>query len=957
MLAKSYIINRSWLVSSRRVHSSFQHGLRVKSIYPKDRMTNIAFSHDTSFAHLDVRRHNIRLFQSTAKTPMMVEENEQSDKTKENEIFQELQQLSKQIIEHDKFYYTPGLQPIIADDEYDALARREAEICQQYPQLLEQLEMLSPLGGKATRFGGRVGPVIFPTNEETNKKEVDKFKRLHHMEGSPMMSLDNAMNEDEMIKWIDRLKRRMQEYYETSMEENEDTLNENYMNKAIEIIAEPKMDGLSLSLRYELVNRNGENHYELKWGATRGDGTKGEEVTDAVIEICEAQNSTIPQKISLPKQKDDASNPPPSIIEIRGEIILPRSAFDAFTSTSSQIFTNARNAASGILRRTKNVSDTEFKSLRNSLKFYAYDIALPTGTKTSSASQKSLFGSNAIDLRLFLSDAGFTIPTPMALSVIPVKFEDFGNSSDYNTTNFNAVVDYHRDLISSRDTFDFEIDGAVYKVSDFVEREVLGTSSRAPKWAVAYKFPSMTGITSIRGMEIQVGRTGALTPVAILDPVDIGGVVVSRASLHNFQYAKSILGGNEKGIRAGESVIVARAGDVIPQVLGQVTTATNSSDSGEYESPEEINGSNEDETEWISLDPPLECPACGSSVIYDIIDNPRPKKNKKSKELSNLENVTRNEGKVLRCGGPHLLCRPRCVGALTHAFSRSALDVSGLSEARISDFIDANILTQPSDMFRILEEKLDDTTINSTLSNSTDHNGTEYKSMKEVISELPGWGPKSAQNLQNSVQNVVTNGVTLDRYIYSLGIRHVGSHTAKLIASAYGSASTFLEAMTHASTDNNFNNSFVELVGNEEVEGVKGIGPVVISSLFSFSRDEVLVKAAKDLIEVLHIRDDTSTIKSNDSSTSLNDQESFLLLDGKTIVFTGSIQGMTRTEAQTFAKKMGAKSTPGSVSKSTNIVVEGEKGGKKVENAKKMGIEVMPSSTFLEMVESIKDKI
>jgi len=520
-------------------------------------------------------------------------------------------------------------------------------------------------------------------------------------------------------------------------------------------------------------------------------------------------------------------------------------------------------------------------------------------------------------MRKFLKSVGFTTPNPCVVHTNTIEIED---DLDQTTkkTNLEALFEYHENLLSSRSSLDYEIDGVVYKISSIADREALGATSRAPKWAIAYKFPTHTAITSIQKIEVQVGRTGALTPVAILDPVDIGGVVVARASLHNFQYAQKILGEGEQKIKMGESIIVGRAGDVIPQVLSRVHKISRTKNEG---------FSNDDSCDWISLGAPLECPSCGSEVGFDSIENLKVDPNS-----TGLEEIM---GKVLRCNGPQLLCRPQAIGALAHAFSRPALDVNGLSEARIADLVDATVLSQPSDLFSIMNE---DSKI------LLDENSTESKNVTEIIANLPGWGPKLVQNLENSARNVATNGVSLDRFIYSLGIRHVGVHTSKLISSAYITVSDFLDDLTHASTGDD--DCFPTLSGDGDNEGIKGIGPVVISSLIDFAKNERLVKAAKDLsleIKVFSNRRE-EIIVNNDT----------LPFEGKIIVFTGSIQGMSRNEAQNYAKDMGAKSTPASISKSTDVVVEGSKGGKKAREAKNMGIELISSSDFVLMVEKIK---
>jgi len=458
------------------------------------------------------------------------------------------------------------------------------------------------------------------------------------------------------------------------------------------------------------------------------------------------------------------------------------------------------------------------------------------------------------------------------------------------------------------------------------------------------------------GVEVQIGRTGAITPVAVLAPADLGGVIVSRASLHNFEFAQSILkaselkdGDGDIGVPKGASVMISRAGDVIPQVLRRL------------EDDVEVKGGM-NRSDFISLRPPDVCPACGSETVFEVVGGRATKSKKAAKvieteeETADGENVgsailsanlsdgtqpTRDSiGQVLRCGGPQLLCKPRAVGALSHAFSRAGLDITGLSEARLQQLVNATLIRTPVDLFNILDEESD---------------------MFQNITELPGWGDKSALNLRSASQKVATEGVSLSKFVYSLGIRHVGVHSSSLIASAYGSSSEFLSALEeaskieeeHGTSDNKITTPILPaLTGDDSGEGVKGIGPVVIDSLVSFAKNEELMNAAKSLAERLPIRD-VKRSKANSPSDNTNEGGTQLPFVGKSVVFTGSLPGkMTRTMAQNYAIDLfGATSTPSSVSKSTGVVVIGEKGGKKAEQAKDLGIQIMSAEDFAQLVE------
>jgi DNA ligase (NAD+) len=462
-----------------------------------------------------------------------------------------------------------------------------------------------------------------------------------------------------------------------------------------------------------------------------------------------------------------------------------------------------------------------------------------------------------------------------------------------------------------------------------------GSSSRVPRWAIAHKFPAQCAITTLQGVEIQIGRTGAITPVAVLDAVDLGGVSVSRASLHNFDFAQSILKATNKdddvGVTKGVSVMISRAGDVIPQVLQRLDDVME-----------------KDADDFISLKPPSRCPSCGSKTVFDLVGGRKKDKNATNItdtstifddavgiDIMNNSQTRRNSiGQVLRCSGPQLLCKPRAVGSLAHTFSREGLDISGLSEARLQQLFNATLIRVPADLFRILDEDAD---------------------LFQSIIELPGWGDKSALNLKSALQRVASEGVTLSKFIYSLGIRHLGVQSSSLIASAYTSLDAFFDAIDTASQkefdqDDAKEAYFSVLMGDgNSQEGVKGIGPVAIDSLIKFAANKELVLAAKALAKIIPVLDTVTRTREDQSS---DKDLSSLPFNQLSVVFTGSLPGeMTRSNAQQFAiEVLGAKSTPSSVSKTTGIVVAGEKGGKKIDKANEYGIKIMSASEFADLV-------
>ncbi len=448
-----------------------------------------------------------------------------NDKSTAEFLFEELKKLSAEIQQHDKLYYTPGSTPTLTDDEYDALTRREAEICIQYPDILQRLEEESEYGKKVTRYGGRVGPIITTDDEETadgvttQKSDISvRGSKIIHLENAPMQSLDNAMENVEVVKWINRVRKLLLKSKSNSSEDNkeaeEETLDD---RKTITILAEPKMDGLSLSLRYRLEGEE-DSLYVLESGATRGDGKKGEDVTEAIMTIGQGdvvEQGKIPLSFHLTSGDFLATgiSALPDIIEVRGEVVLPKSTFQKLVhdynkvketienddeeetatapldsssskksgSLSSSQFSNARNAASGILLRRKSqdeMTDEEIqttKTLRESLRFYAYSIA------TSSSYDEGTYR-NGEDLRKVLQGIGFSIPNPCIASVFDLNIE-----KEVDELDCAELFQYHDGIQNSRDTqiddipsimdpmkFDFDIDGAVYKVSSVEDRVHLG---------------------------------------------------------------------------------------------------------------------------------------------------------------------------------------------------------------------------------------------------------------------------------------------------------------------------------------------------------------------------------------------------------------------------------------------------------------------------------------------------
>lgn len=774
-------------------------------------------------------------------------------------IYQEFLWISQEIRKQDERYYNNNNNnnqtetSIITDEEYDALVRREEDLSLKYPHLLSKLQQQVGMGVQATR-AGRVGTL--PSTTTTTR-----VKQKHRQ---AMLSLDNVHDTSQLFAWLERVRKKI------ATDEAVST---------VTITTEPKIDGLSLNLRYTRQPDDTSNTcwtYQLQWAATRGDGKQGIDVTTSIRKC-----PTVPKEIGL----NAASLALPlscDAIEIKGEVVLPQSVFE--NEQDNTIFSNARNAASGILlRKETSVGNAPDENWAPKLSFYAYDLDLGL--------ERKLDGHEAQDA---LTSFGFQTPQP----TISTTLSCLDNQTQWNETDIRNLLEYHASLMRHREDYvhtsamwrwgDYEMDGCVHKVDQASLRHILGNSNRAPRWAVAHKFPPRVAVTKLLDVSVQVGRTGSLTPVAILEPVDLNGVSVQRATLHNFRHLQQIFGG--KSIPKETSVMVRRAGEVIPQIIGIVGEPANKAESN------------------ISLEAPTSCPACGSGVIAE-----------------RESTADDDRGFVLRCGGPALLCPPRAVMALSHAFSRDALDVTGFSESRIEQLMDAGLLKVPSDLF------------------VRPHNFTE------TVAGLNSWGQKSAQNLVLAADKVAKEGVDLTRFIYSLNIRFVGIHTSALLAGLYGSVETFLSDIEEARKSNE-TEAFDIL--REDNEATKGIGPAVINALISFSREEGLVEAARALAMSIKVHDVATANSYQPTSSDVSD----LPFAGWNVVFTGSIADMSRTKAQEMAKLMGAKSTPGTVSKSTDLVVAGEKGGKKLVQAQDLGLKVMNSEEFISLVQKYNDQ-
>ncbi|EIZ1046074.1 DNA ligase (NAD(+)) LigA [Vibrio parahaemolyticus] len=556
---------------------------------------------------------------------------------------------------------------------------------------------------------------------------------------------------------------------------------------------EPKLDGLAVSLLYE----NG----ILVQAATRGDGTTGENITENVRTI-----NAIPLKL----RGDDW----PARLEVRGEVFMPKAGFEKLNELARQkgekVFVNPRNAAAGSLRQL----DSRITASRP-LSFYAYSVGVVQGADLA-ASHYERF----------------------------LQIKSWGLPMCPETKRVDSLADvktYYQHILQRRDALPYEIDGVVIKIDDIAVQERLGFVARAPRWAIAYKFPAQEEITTLNEVEFQVGRTGAITPVAKLEPVFVGGVTVSNATLHNADEIERLQ------VKIGDQVVIRRAGDVIPQVVSVIKERR----------PETAR----------DIIFPTQCPVCGS-------------------------HVERIEGEaVTRCTGG-LVCQAQRKQALKHFVSRKALDVDGLGDKVIEQLVDREMVETPADLFKL---------------------------SAGVLTVLERMGPKSAQNIVNALEK--SKLTTLPRFLYSLGIREVGEATAANLAQHFKS----LEAIQAAT--------------EEQLIAVQDIGVVVAKHITTFFEEEQNQAVVQDLlVQGIHWPE-----------VSAPEQGAALPLEGKTVVLTGTLSQLGRTEAKEALQSLGAKVT-GSVSKKTDILFAGENAGSKLTKAQELGIEIKTEQDLLELI-------
>jgi DNA ligase (NAD+) len=683
----------------------------------------------------------------------------------EEEAKGDLARLAAEIAHHDQLYYAKDA-PEVSDAEYDELRRRNTAIEARFPELI-----------RADSPSRRVGAA-----------PAAGFAKVTHR--VPMLSLENAFAEEDVRDFFATVRnffRRPEDLARVAED-------------AIEVMAEPKIDGLSAALRYE--------GGRLVLGATRGDGVTGEDVTANIRTL-----KTIPEKL--------AGSGWPEVIEIRGEVYMERAGFFAVNAereaAGEPVFANPRNVAAGSLRQLDPAI-----TARRPLKFFAYAWG-----ETSEP-----FARSHAEALAHFGEWGFSV-----------------NPHSRLCHGVAELLAYHRDLAATRAELPYDIDGVVYKINDLELQDRLGMRSRAPRWALAHKFAAEQAQTVMRDIMITIGRQGTLTPTAVLEPVTVGGVVVQRATLHN----EDEIG--RKDVRIGDTVIVQRAGDVIPQIVG-VVLERRPKDAKPYQFPER-------------------CPICDSLAV-------------------------REPGMAARRCTGGLICAAQAVERLKHFVGRDCFDIEGLGEKHISAFWQDHLIRQPGDIFRL---------------KAADLVGRE------------GWGEVSAKKLIAAIDE--RRRISLDRFINALGIPQVGQATARLLARHYRSFAAWRHEMEAAQDP--------ESPAHAHLLDVHGIGADMAADIVGFFAEPHNRAVLDDLAREITVIDYAAPAQRVSSP-----------LAGKTIVFTGGLEAMSRSEAKARAEALGAN-VASSVSAKTDYVVIGADAGSKATKAAALGVTTLDEAAWLEL--------
>jgi DNA ligase (NAD+) len=717
----------------------------------------------------------------TAKTPI--------EKLTKAEAEKELARLAKDIAEHDRLYYQEDA-PSLSDAAYDALRKRNIAIEERFPALVRP-------DSPSLRVGS---------------KPAERFAKVVHR--VPMLSLDNAFDDEDVADFAARVRRFL------GLKEDQE----------LAFTAEPKIDGLSASLRYE--------DGLFVQGATRGDGLEGEDITANLRTIRD-----------LPLRLEGKA---PKVFEVRGEVYMSHADFAALNKRQEKegkpLFANPRNSAAGSVRQLDPAI-----TARRPLHFFAYawgeTSAMPADTQW--------------EMLETFKNWGFRV-----------------NPLIRRCKTTDELLEFYRDIEVQRASLGYDIDGVVYKVDRLDLQERLGFVSRSPRWAVAHKFAAEQADTILLDIDIQVGRTGKLAPVAKLKPVTVGGVVVQNATLHNEDEIA------RKDVRIGDTVVVQRAGDVIPQIV-RVILEKRPKNTKPYEFPHT-------------------CPVCGSHAVREV------------DEKTGKEDVDR------RCTGV-LICAAQAVERLKHFVGRDTFDIEGLGGTYIELFHEKGLIKQPADIFKLTEkpEKVSKILAEHRAALSAERRAKEGKGDVASKAKRDDKEDKVVENLMRSIEG--RRKIALDRFINALGIRHVGETTAKLLARNFHTIEAFVEAMEsdHAVAD---------------LDAIGGIGDVVAEGIKDFFDEPHNRKALANLLKEVTVEKAAAPKVSNSP------------VAGKTVVFTGTLEKMTRPEAKARAEALGAK-VAGSVSKKTDLVIAGPGAGSKLTEAKDLGVQVIDEDAWLKLIE------
>ena len=682
-----------------------------------------------------------------------------------------LAELAKEIARHNRLYHDRD-EPEISDAEFDALVRENAALEAQYPHLIRPDSPSRQVGAAPSTALAKVA------------------------HARPMLSLDNAFSDEEVREFVRRVRRFL------SLPEDE----------PVALTAEPKIDGLSCSLRYE--------GGRLMLAATRGDGAVGEDVTPNALTI-----SDVPQTLYPGGSRGPAAGGSRAVegwtpafggvLEVRGEVFMSKEDFAALNARQAgaggKVFANPRNAAAGSLRQ-KDPGITAARPLRFLMHGWG-ELSEPLGAAQTEAVER-------------LRALGFPV-------------SDLFRRCE----TIEEALAHYAAIEHARAELPFDIDGVVYKVDRLDWQERLGSVGRAPRWALAHKFPAEKAETTLERIEVQVGRTGKLTPVGRLTPVGVGGVMVANVTLHNRDEIARL------GLREGDRVRIQRAGDVIPQVVENLTR-------------------DEERPTFVFPD---RCPQCGSEAVAE-------------------------EGEVdVRCTGG-LICPAQRIERLKHFVSRGAMDIEGLGEKTIEEFAASGWLHGPADIFRLRDHRA------------------------ELLGR-EGWKEKSVDNLLAAIQ--AKQGFDPARLLFGLGIRHIGIVTARDLLKAFGT----IEALAEAAAGEN---------GIAELSSVEGVGPVVAEALHDFFHEP-------------HNREQLADLLALARPAAFVNQARETEWTGKTVVFTGSLQTMSRDEAKAQAERLGARAA-GSVSAKTDLVVAGPGAGSKLKKAEELGVRVVGEEEWARIV-------